>query len=123
MHLRARTRLTGVCQVPKLCTDVEPVICGKVAAMADADEVEALKASMRGVRHAAAALSELSIRVEALDARSDLPDADLADLQRLSLANAVAAQALRGLVQTMMKRRGKVVEEAVSRSTGEDEER
>jgi hypothetical protein len=62
--------------------------CDKLTFMVDLTEIEALKASMRGARSAA--------------------DADLDDLQRLTLANAIAAQALRGLVETMLKRRGKL---------------
>ena len=76
--------------------------------MADVTEIEALKASMRGARRAADALGGIATRVEAIDARGDVADADLDDLQRLTLANAVAAQALRGLVETMLKRRGKL---------------
>jgi hypothetical protein len=76
--------------------------------MSDLNEIEALRASMRGVRHTAEALAGMSDRVEALDAGSDISETDLDDLQRLSSAHAVAAQALRGLVQTMLRRRGKV---------------
>jgi hypothetical protein len=82
--------------------------------MSDPNEIEALRASMRGVRHTVEALAGMSDRVEALDAGSDISDTDLDDLQRLSSAHAVAAQALRGLVQTMLRRRGKL--EAASES-------
>lgn len=82
--------------------------------MSDPNEIEALRASMRGVRRTAEALAGMSDRVEALDAGSDISDTDLDDLQRLSSAHAVAAQALRGLVQTMLRRRGKL--EAASES-------
>jgi hypothetical protein len=88
--------------------------------MADLTEIEALKASMRGARSAAQSLSELSGRVEALDPRAEIPDADLEDLRRQTLANALAAQALRGLVETMLKRRGKLADAAVE--SGETEE-
>ena len=74
--------------------------------MADLTEIEALKASMRGARSAAGALTDLASRIEAIDPRADVASADLDDLQRLTLANAIAAQALRGLVETMLKRRG-----------------
>lgn len=76
--------------------------------MVDLTEIEALKASLRGARSAADALAEVAARVEATDPRDDVADADLDDLQRLTLANAIAAQALRGLVETMLKRRGKL---------------
>ena len=78
--------------------------------MPDLTEIEALKASLRGARRAADALADVAARTEAVDPRSDVSDADLDELQRLSLANAVAAQALRGLVESMLKRRGKIAE-------------
>jgi hypothetical protein len=89
--------------------------------MTDSNEIEALKASMRGARHFSDALSELAPRVEALDPHAEISEADLEDLRRLSLAHAVAAQALRGLVHTMLRRRGKVIEEAVGRSSAEED--
>jgi hypothetical protein len=76
--------------------------------MVDLTEIEALKASIRGARRAADALAGVATRVEATDARADVAEADLDELQRVTLANAVAAQALRGLVETMLKRRGKL---------------
>ena len=81
--------------------------------MVDLTEIEALKASLRGARGAASALDGLSARIEALDPKADVGEADLDELQRLSLANAVAAQALRGLVESMLKRRGKLAAAAV----------
>ena len=90
--------------------------------MADVTEIEALKASMRGARAAAQNLTDLAARVEALDPRAEIPDADLDDLQRLTLANAVAAQALRGLVETILKRRGRLADVvAESGAAGIDE--
>jgi hypothetical protein len=89
--------------------------------MVDPNEIEALRASMRGVRRSAEALAGLSERVEALDSHSEISDADLDDLHRLSSAHAVAAQALRGLVNTMLKRRGKL-QEAITGPTAPAEE-
>lgn len=86
--------------------------------MADVTEIEALKASMRGARRSADALSAVASRVESTDAHADVADADLDDLQRLTLANAVAAQALRGLVETMLKRRGKLAEAPAEAAAG-----
>src|SRR5258708_38650460 len=83
--------------------------------MPDVTEIEALKASVRGARGAADALAMVATKVEATDPHADLADGDLDDLQRLSLANAIAAQALRGLVETMLKRRGKLPAEAAPR--------
>jgi hypothetical protein len=74
--------------------------------MPDVTEIEALKASVRGARGAADALAPVATKVEGTDPLGDIAGADLDDLQRLSLANAIAAQALRGLVETMLKRRG-----------------
>lgn len=86
--------------------------------MVDLTEIEALKASLRGARSAAAALADVAARVEATDVRSDVADGDLDDLQRLTLANALAAQALRGLVESMLKRRGKLAAAAVESGSG-----
>jgi len=89
--------------------------------MADLTEIEALKASTRGALRSAEALGAMATRVDDIDAHAGISDGDLDDLQRLSLANAVAAQALRGLVESMLKRRGKIaVPEA--ESGGESEE-
>ena len=85
--------------------------------MVDLTEIEALKASLRGAGRAAAALSDVAARVERTDAQADVADPDLEELQRLSLANALAAQALRGLVESMLKRRGKIAE-PVAEGTG-----
>lgn len=72
--------------------------------MPDFHEIEALKASMRGALSTAAALEALKDRIEALDPRAGIAGADLEELGRVSLAHAVAAQALRGLVETMRNR-------------------
>jgi hypothetical protein len=76
--------------------------------MADLTEIEALKASLRGARRASDALTDVATRVDMADSHQDVADSDLDELQRLTLANAIAAQALRGLVETMLKRRGKL---------------
>jgi hypothetical protein len=117
MDLRGTTRPPLVGKRRILCANLKAVIAGRVGAMTDSGEIEALKASMRGVRASAEALAALDARVEALDARADVSETDLEDLRRLTLAHAVAAQALRGLVQTMLKRRGKLVDEAVGGSS------
>jgi hypothetical protein len=89
--------------------------------MVDLTEIEALKASLRGASGAAAALSDVAARVDGTDSHAGVADADLDELQRLSLANALAAQALRGLVESMLKRRGKI-EEPVAEGSGGIEE-
>jgi hypothetical protein len=72
--------------------------------MADSNEIEALKASLRGALSTARSLDEMRATVEALDGRSGIAPDDLEALERLSLAHAVAAQALRGLVETIRAR-------------------
>jgi hypothetical protein len=89
--------------------------------MADLTEIEALKASLRGARGAAAALTEVAGRIEKTDAHADVADAELDALQSLALANAIAAHALRGLVESMLKRRGKTAVAVESASGGIDE--
>jgi hypothetical protein len=54
--------------------------------------------------------------VDATDSHTDVSGADLDDLQRLTLANAIGAQALRGLVETMLKRRGKLAQDEIEES-------
>jgi hypothetical protein len=76
--------------------------------MADRNEIEALKASMRGALSTAASLEAFRERVERLDATAGIAAEDLEELGRLSLAHAVAAQALRGLVETMQARQTSV---------------
>ncbi len=91
--------------------------------MADLTEIDALKAALRGARNAAAALTDVAKRVDAVDPRrADVPESDLEALQGLTLANAVAAQALRGFIESMLKRRGKLSAGAVeSGNAGVDE--
>ena len=86
--------------------------------MVDLTEIEALRSSMRGARSSAAALSDAAQRLEAMDPHVDVADADLEELQRLTLANAIAAQALRGFVESMLKRRGKATASLESGSSG-----
>lgn len=76
--------------------------------MVDLTEIEALKASMRGARATVGNMADIATRVEGIAPHADVPVAELDELQRLTLANAIAAQALRGLVETMLKRRGKL---------------
>ena len=89
--------------------------------MVDLTEIEALKASLRGARRAADALTDVATRVDMADPHSDVSESDLDELRRLTLASAVAAQALRGLVESMLKRRGKL-SAVVSDREGELEE-
>jgi hypothetical protein len=91
--------------------------------MGDPNELEALKAALRGTRGSAGALEAIAARIEAFDPAGDIGDSELGDLHRLSLAHAISAQALRGLVETMLKRRGSGPQEAVTQASGEDEER
>ena len=76
-----------------------------IAAMADPNEIAALKASFRGALSTTAALQALQPKVEAIDPTADVGAADLEELARVTAAHAVAAAALRGLVETMIRRR------------------
>jgi HAMP domain-containing protein len=89
--------------------------------MVDPNEIEALKASMRGTRRSAETMRDLAERVEALDPHAEVPDAELDELQRLTLSNAVASQALRGFVETMLRRRGKLADAVAASATGDEE--
>ena len=73
--------------------------------MADPTEVEALKASFRGALGTVESLAALTDQIESGDPRADIAAADLDALARASLAHAIAAQALRGLVAAMRARR------------------
>ena len=73
--------------------------------MADANEIRALKASLLGALETARALEGIKSKVNALDPQGDVAAADLEELARLTLANAVASQALRGLVEGIRSRR------------------
>ena len=76
-----------------------------VAVMADSNEIAALKASFRGALSTAAALHGLQPTVEAIDPAADIAPADLEELARITAAHAIASAALRGLVETMLRRR------------------
>jgi hypothetical protein len=88
--------------------------------MSDPNEIEALKSSMRGAVNSLQDLRPLAERVEALDPLQAVRDADLGDLQRVTLAHALAAQALRGLVETMLKRRGRLADVGALKTGGEE---
>jgi hypothetical protein len=74
--------------------------------MADANEIAALKASFRGVLATAESLLAVRDRVERFDPDAEVAAGDLAELARVAAAHAVAAAALRGLMDTMLRRRG-----------------
>ena len=76
--------------------------------MADPNEISALKASLRGAIQTAEALVQLAPSVERIDPQNDLAADDLDRLARVTAAHAIASAALRGLVQTMLARRGLV---------------
>jgi hypothetical protein len=89
--------------------------------MVDFNEIAALKASTRGTVRSAEELRDLAERVEAFDPHAEVSDNDLEDLRRVTSAHAVAAQALRGFVETMLRRRGKLQDAAVGGSTADEE--
>lgn len=73
--------------------------------MTDLNEIRALKASFQGALDTGAALEALKPRVTALDPTADVTLDDLEELGRVTLAHAVSAQALRGLIEAMRARR------------------
>lgn len=73
--------------------------------MTDVNEIRALKASFRGARDTAQTLATLQQKVEALDDHGEPGSDVLEELARVTAAHAIASAALRGLVETMMKRR------------------
>jgi hypothetical protein len=77
--------------------------------MADVNEIRALKASFRGAIDTAQTLATLQQKVEALDDHGEPGGEVLDELSRVTAAHAVASAALRGLVDTMVKRRGTTV--------------
>ena len=85
--------------------------------MTDSNEIQALQASLKGARRSAGELAGIVGRLEAADPHVEVGEADLDELRRLTHANALAAQALRGLVETMLRRRGKIQEAAVGESS------
>ena len=74
--------------------------------MSDPNEISALKASYRGALQTAQSLADVSSRIEALNPSSDIGPEDLNELSRITAAHAIASNALRGLVSTMLARRG-----------------
>ena len=74
--------------------------------MTDPNEIAALKASYRGAVATAEALSGLKDRIEGLDPGAAVSVADLEEIARITAAHAIASNALRGLVDTMLRRRG-----------------
>jgi hypothetical protein len=74
--------------------------------MADPNEIAALKASFRGALSTAASLQQLQETVEKLDPAGEASADDLNELSRITAAHAIASAALRGLVVTMLTRRG-----------------
>ena len=73
--------------------------------MSDVNEIRALKASLRGAIDTAQTLAAVQQKVEALDDQAEPEAALLEELARVTLAHAVASHALRGLIDTMLKRR------------------
>jgi hypothetical protein len=73
--------------------------------MADPNEIRALKASFQGALDTATSLDALKDKVMALDPNAEVSIDDLEELGRVTLAHAVASQALRGLIEGMRARR------------------
>jgi hypothetical protein len=87
--------------------------------MADPNELAALKAAYRGAVATANSLASLESRIERLDPQADIAPADLEEIARITAAHALASAALRGLVNTMLARRGMVAADRGSETTSE----
>jgi hypothetical protein len=79
--------------------------------MTDPNGVEALKASFRGALSTADALAALRDKVIALDPAGTLSPQDLDELGRVTLAHAVASQALRALVESLISNRSSLIKD------------
>ena len=73
--------------------------------MTESNEIEALKASLRGALSTADTLAVLTDKVMALDPVAGISSEVLDELGRVTLAHAVSSQALRGLIERMRRRR------------------
>lgn len=73
--------------------------------MSDVNEIRALKASLRGAIETSQALATIQPKVEGLDDHAEPAGELLEELTRVTAAHAVASAALRGFVDTMVKRR------------------
>ena len=73
--------------------------------MPDANEIRALQAALLAALDTAAALETIKSKVMAIGSETGIASDDLEELGRLTLANAVSSQALRGLVEVMRSRR------------------
>ena len=73
--------------------------------MSDVNEIRALKASLRGAIDTAQGLAAIQQKVDGLDDHAEPGPELLEELARLTVAHAVASAAVRGLVESMMKRR------------------
>ena len=73
--------------------------------MSDVNEIRALKASLRGATETAQHLAAIQQKVEALEDHAEPGPELLDELSRLTSAHAIASAAVRGLVESMLKRR------------------
>ena len=73
--------------------------------MTDPSEIAALKASFRGATATAERLADLQERLDQLSGSREPDAAFLEELHAVAAAHAVASAALRGLVETMQRRR------------------
>ena len=87
-------------------SDPIPVIGVQWPAMTDPNEIAALKAAFQGALRTGEGLAALRDQVERLDAHAEVTAASLDELARVTAAHAIASAALRGLVNTMLARRG-----------------
>jgi hypothetical protein len=73
--------------------------------MADPNELAALQAAFRGAVDTAERLAGLGARVAAGDQAGEIDPGLLEELSRVTAAHAIASAALRGIVESMQRRR------------------
>ena len=74
----------------------------------DSNDLVALQNAVQGVLAAADRVRELAPTVAGLAPSASLKDVDLAGLHNVAMAQAIAAQALRGYVEELQRKRGAV---------------
>ena len=99
-------RRSVIPDVENVSADSNRVIEVQCWRMTEAGELGALKAALRGAVSNNEQIGALLERVEPMETDQSIDEALLADLARISAAHALASHALRGLVNTMLSRRG-----------------
>jgi len=70
----------------------------------DSNDLMALQNAVQGVLAASERVREVASSVTALDLSASIKDVDLAELHRVAMAQAIAAEALRGYVEELQRK-------------------